>query len=129
MQTRNMDALFLELAQFVSTRTPREVLLEKQLESLRADNATLRHQLADKEYEHRANSGGHFYPGCEGDIEAFFTSDCEHGCGCWVGSSRSGGPDGVDPFGDCPNNPAKICATCGQTLKPKNAKEVNCRIR
>jgi len=52
----------------------------------------------------KANVGGHFYPGCE-DPKDFFTSDCKHGCGCWMGSSRSGGPDGVDPFGKCPENP------------------------
>ena len=33
------------------------------------------------------------------------TSDCQYGCGCWMGSSRSGGK--VDPFGPCPNNPKK----------------------
>jgi len=31
------------------------------------------------------------------------TSDCEYGCGCWMGPCRSGGK--VDPFGPCPNNP------------------------
>jgi len=31
------------------------------------------------------------------------TSDCSHGCGCWAGPSRSGGP--VDPLGPCPQNP------------------------
>ena len=31
------------------------------------------------------------------------TSDCSHGCGCWAGDSRSGGP--VNPFGPCPKNP------------------------
>ena len=31
------------------------------------------------------------------------TSDCKHGCGCWMGGTRSSGP--VDPFGLCPNNP------------------------
>lgn len=30
------------------------------------------------------------------------TSDCQYGCGCWMGPSRSGGK--VDPFGACPNN-------------------------
>jgi hypothetical protein len=45
----------------------------------------------------------HTYPGCES--EQFFTSDCANGCGCWMGSCRSGGPDGVDQFGDCPNHP------------------------
>jgi len=33
------------------------------------------------------------------------TSDCEHKCGCWMGPSRSDGPIGLDPFGECPNNP------------------------
>ena len=34
------------------------------------------------------------------------TSDCEFGCGCWAGASRSGGPLGLDPLGGfCPNNP------------------------
>jgi len=33
------------------------------------------------------------------------TCDCKHGCGCWMGPARSGGPLGVDPFGECPGNP------------------------
>lgn len=33
------------------------------------------------------------------------TSDCKYGCGCWMGSARSGGPVGLDPFGVCPGNP------------------------
>ncbi len=33
------------------------------------------------------------------------TSDCKHGCGCWMGPTRSGGPTGLDPFGTCPGNP------------------------
>ena len=33
------------------------------------------------------------------------TSDCQYGCECWMGPSRSGGK--VDPFGPCPNNPKK----------------------
>jgi len=33
------------------------------------------------------------------------TSNCEYGCGCWMGPARSGGPVGLDPFGACPNNP------------------------
>jgi len=48
------------------------------------------------------NTGGHHYPGCSDD-DFSFTSDCSYGCGCWMGGSRSGGPDGVDPFGECPN--------------------------
>lgn len=38
------------------------------------------------------------------------TSDCKHGCGCWAGPSRSGGPDGVDPLGDCPAHPDLLAA-------------------
>lgn len=33
------------------------------------------------------------------------TSDCEYGCGCWMGPTRSGGPTGLDPGGVCPKNP------------------------
>lgn len=34
------------------------------------------------------------------------TQDCQHGCGCWAGPARSGGPLGLDPLGgECPNNP------------------------
>lgn len=33
----------------------------------------------------------------------FGTSDCLHGCECWMGGWGSGGP--IDPFGRCPNNP------------------------
>lgn len=42
---------------------------------------------------------GHKYPNDDG------TSDCENGCGCWMGPTRSGGPVGLDPGGACPNNP------------------------
>lgn len=41
--------------------------------------------------------GPHNYTGRGGTI------DCAHGCGCWMGAARSGGP--VDPFGACPKNP------------------------
>ena len=43
--------------------------------------------------------GGHKYADHEG------TSECEHGCGCWMGPFRSGGPTGLDPGGTCPKNP------------------------
>lgn len=43
--------------------------------------------------------GKHEYPNHDG------TSDCKFGCGCWMGSTRSGGPLGLDPFGTCPQNP------------------------
>lgn len=49
----------------------------------------------------------HVYPGSPGhdpkDPGDCYTSDCSNGCGCWAGPSRSGGPDGIDPFGECPN--------------------------
>ncbi len=43
--------------------------------------------------------GEHQYPDHDG------TGDCKHGCGCWMGPARSGGPTGLDPFGKCPKNP------------------------
>ena len=39
------------------------------------------------------------------EYEGHGTSDCKHGCGCWIGPARSGGPLGIDPFGACPDNP------------------------
>ncbi len=48
---------------------------------------------APKEY------GEHKYPDPDG------TSDCKYSCGCWMGPTRSGGPTGLDPFGECPGNP------------------------
>ena len=33
------------------------------------------------------------------------TSDCIYKCGCWCGPARSGGPLGINPLGNCPNNP------------------------
>jgi hypothetical protein len=39
------------------------------------------------------------------DSDGTFTVDCAYGCGCWMGPSRSGGPDGLDPFGECPKAP------------------------
>lgn len=58
-----------------------------------------------------AQYGPHLFPGVVADEngEGFFTSDCEYGCGAWMGSSRSGGPDNGDrqdgAHGPCPNNP------------------------
>ena len=46
--------------------------------------------------------GGHSY------LKQGATSmrQCVYGCGCYVASSTSGGPLGLDPFdGECPNNP------------------------
>lgn len=53
-------------------------------------------------YVSRRRFGEHYYPGCH-DSAGFYTSNCKFGCGCWMGSFRSGGP--VDPFGPCPKNP------------------------
>lgn len=39
---------------------------------------------------------GHAYADHDG------TSDCDNGCGAWMGPFRSGAPTGVDPFGECP---------------------------
>ncbi|RTL06392.1 hypothetical protein EKK58_05425 [Candidatus Dependentiae bacterium] len=47
----------------------------------------------------------HYYPGVTIDGKLTHTSDCAYGCGAWMGGSRSGGPDGVDPFGECPKAP------------------------
>lgn len=63
----------------------------------------------------------HKYPGAPGhnleDPWVCFTSDCSYGCGCWAGPSRSGGPDGVDPFGECPNHPDKSIVGDGLTTE------------
>jgi len=53
----------------------------------------------DVEYLHPRNYGGHLYPSL-----GYGTSDCKY-CKCWMGGFRSGGPDGVDPHGGCPDNP------------------------
>lgn len=64
--------------------------------------------------------GPHRFPGVEAAEKyakkhggagrgGFFTSDCTHGCGAWMGDALSGGPDGGDEllgaFGLCPKNP------------------------
>lgn len=43
--------------------------------------------------------GGHKYEERNGN------SDCEYGCGCWMGPFQSGGPTGLYPKGACPKNP------------------------
>ena len=64
--------------------------------------------------DHTREYGGHKYP----DIHT--TNDCEHGCGCWAGPTRSGGPLGLDPLkGECPNNPI-----CGERLSDKEDYEI-----
>jgi hypothetical protein len=65
--------------------------------------------------------GGHHYPAAPDA-----TSDCSHGCGCWAGPARSGGPPGLDPFGKCPNNPVDGVRREG---KDDYAQVVNDRIR
>jgi len=50
------------------------------------------------------------------------TSDCEYGCGCWAGSTNSGGPLGLDPLGGkCPGNPTDGKFLKDQPLAGKNA--------
>ncbi len=50
-------------------------------------------------HDYSREYGKHDYGKCEG------TCDCIYGCGCWMGSVMSGGPLGLDPFGECPGNP------------------------
>ncbi len=51
-------------------------------------------------HDYNKEYGTHQY-----DDDVHHTSDCKHKCGCWMGPARSGGPAGVDPFGECPKNP------------------------
>ena len=54
------------------------------------------------------------------------TSDCGHGCGCWVGPWASGGQ--VNPFGPCPRNPkanASAEARRSRSLQPDVRQEVD----
>lgn len=50
-------------------------------------------------YDHSKEYGPHDYAG------PGRTNDCKYGCGCWMGPFQSGGPIGLDPFGECPKNP------------------------
>lgn len=49
--------------------------------------------------------GGHFYPRAP-----FATSNCQNGCGAWMGPARSGAPEDsdIDPHGACPLAPGPI---------------------
>lgn len=44
-------------------------------------------------------NGGHHYN------EELYQFDCKFRCGCWKGHYQHGGPNNLDPFGRCPNNP------------------------
>jgi hypothetical protein len=61
---------------------------------------------------------GHNYPSDD------YTSDCMNGCRCWMGPARSGGPNGVDPFGPCPQAPpntnVRRCEKCLAAFPPNN---------
>jgi hypothetical protein len=75
---------------------PAEKLKAKAEEARRAMGLPELESLPDG--KHRVGGpGGHIY------AAGGYTSDCANGCGCWAGSSRSGGPDGIDPLGACPN--------------------------
>ena len=50
-------------------------------------------------HDYSKEYGGHKYADHDG------TSDCKYGCGCSMGPSMSHGPTGLDPDGECPNNP------------------------
>lgn len=63
------------------------------------------------------NVGGHHYRSVYEKHR--ITSECAYGCGCWIGRSIAstqlpsegsrpleGGPDGVDPRGECPKAPS-----------------------
>ena len=56
--------------------------------------------------------GHHLYPGAPGHNPAdpgdCYTSDCKHGCGAWAGPSKSGAPEGIDPWGPCPKAPVPV---------------------
>lgn len=74
----------------------------------------------DAERLHPRNLGGHNYP-----FLGHGTSDCEY-CECWMGDCRSGGPEGVSPFGSCPGNP--LLRDAYRLLKEEiaNLKETPC---
>lgn len=65
---------------------------------------SLHEEKTDEMYLHPRNIGSHSYPGIIAPNRFLNTSDCKY-CKCWMGHSRSGGPEGVDPFGACPGNP------------------------
>ena len=78
----------------------------KAIKSLREETKlfnVVSEKLVNAIYLNRRNCGGHYYPGAS-PIDEMFTSNCDY-CKCWMGSSRSGGPEGIDQFGDCPGNP------------------------
>lgn len=58
--------------------------------------------------------GNHKYADHDG------TSDCKHGCGCWMGPTMSGSPIGVDPFGKCPMNVTKKILGFGKPLSKQD---------
>lgn len=63
--------------------------------------------------------GHHAYPGIvNGEFSK--TSNCENGCGAWMGGSRSGAPEGVDAFGACPKSPCTEYNGTGDSLREPN---------
>ena len=87
-------------AAFAAPYCPDSTLLRRALDQHFAAQSLAAPQSEDVRREHK-------YPGIDANGGFCFTSDCEYGCGCWTGGTRSGGPEGVDPFGECPNHPLK----------------------
>ena len=76
----------------------------KELENVCKRLQSMQDEKADAIYLYPRNLGSHYYPGVSPDGRLTNTSNCKY-CECWMGSSRSGAPEGVDPKGECPGNP------------------------
>lgn len=92
-------------------RASRAAARQKELREMECKNLPLDHPA-----HVQPSIFGHNYPDGSG------TSDCTNGCGCWMGSARSGGPNGVDPFGPCPQAPpntnVRRCEKCLVAFPP-----------
>lgn len=85
------------------SKVPEVEEARKQLAIVSERLKSLHEEKANETFLHPRNLGSHFYPGIFDGILRN-TSDCKY-CKCWMGGYRSGGPDGVDPAGECPGNP------------------------
>lgn len=73
--------------------------LQEQVRRQAGELARTEELLANATHLKPRNVGGHYYPTAGNG-----TSDCEY-CASWMGGYRSGAPEGIDQFGDCPGNP------------------------